>query len=127
MDKFKKYFKNVLVFFISFFILSSIFLAPASAQPINYRIPNPSRYDSLEEVISAAGSLIRPVFLLTFGAFILLGAITLLTSQGEAEKIEKAKRTITTAIIGFVIAVFAPTFANLVLGLVGADNLGVFG
>ncbi|MCA9381455.1 hypothetical protein KC678_04275, partial [Candidatus Dojkabacteria bacterium] len=82
--------------------------AKAYAQNINYKIPNPTRYNSLEDIIGAAGSLIRPLFLLTFGAMLLVGAFLVLTSQGNEEKIENGKKTIMAAIIGFAIAALAP-------------------
>lgn len=99
-----------------------ILVSTASAQNSNYAIPNPSRYDSLEDLISAAASLIRPVFLVTFGAMIIFGAFMLLTSSGDEEKIQTSRKTIIAAIVGFVIAVFAPTIVNFALSLVGVEG-----
>lgn len=93
------------------------------AQDLNYKIPNPSRYDNLEEIISAAGSLIRPLFLITFGAMLLVGAFLVLTSRGDEEKIENGKKTIMASIIGFVIAALAPTFVNFISSFIGVDGL----
>ncbi|MDQ6986085.1 MAG: hypothetical protein Q9M91_05800 [Candidatus Dojkabacteria bacterium] len=118
---------RIITYVLVFSITTYFSIGITHAQNLGYKIPNPSKFNSLEEIISAAASLIRPLFLLTFGAFIIVGAITLTTSRGEAEKVESAKKTITAAIVGFVIAVFAPSIANLVLGLLGADGLGLFG
>lgn len=106
-------------------LVSVLFVSSVSAQNLNYSIPNPSTYDSLEDLISAAASLIRPVFLVTFGGMIIFGAFTLLTSSGNEEKIESSRKTIIAAIIGFVIAVFAPTLVNFALSLVGVEGLGL--
>ena len=88
---------------------------------VNFAIPNPSRYNSLEEVISAVAALIRPLFILTFGAMLLFGAYSVLSSKGEDEKIANGKKTITASIIGFVIAVLAPSLVSLVANIIGID------
>jgi hypothetical protein len=88
----------------------------------NFTIPNPTRYSSLEDIINAATSLIRPVFILTFGAMVLYGGWVRLTSQGNPEKVQSSSQIIVAAIIGFAIAVFAPTivdFAGRLLGIQG--------
>lgn len=88
---------------------------------VNFAIPNPSRFNSLEDIISAAASLIQPLLIITFGAMIIVGAFLILSSQGQEEKIENGKKTITAAIIGFAIAVLAPTLVTLVSDLIGID------
>lgn len=104
-------------------LVFGIAYAPTTfAQNINYQIPNPSKYNSLEDIISAAASLIRPIFLITFGAMIIYGAFMLLTSSGNEEKVQTSRKTITAAIIGFIIAVFAPTLVNFALNLVGVEG-----
>lgn len=105
---------------ISFFFL---FRYQVSAQTINYRIPNPSNIDSLEELINLGASLIQPAFLLAFGAMILFGGFNILTSQGDSGKIETGKKTIIAAIIGFVISVLAPQLINLVTSALGVQGL----
>lgn len=115
--------RNKIVFTVSSLLMTiSLFMTTAYAQNINYKIPNPSKYDSLEEIISAVGSLIRPAFLLTFGAMIIVGAFYMMTSKGDEEKVMTAKKTITAAIIGFLIAALAPTIANFVTNLLGVEG-----
>ena len=120
MRKIKVILSSILVLTFAMFGLA----APASAQ-VNFKIPNPSKYNSLEDVINALASLIRPLFLITFGAMILVGAFLLLTSQGDEEKIANSKKTITAAIIGFTIAVLAPTIAGLVVNFLGVDGFSL--
>ncbi len=105
-------------------ILFIVNLTPVFAQNINFKIPNPSRFDNVEQIISAAGSLIRPVLLITFAGMILFGAFQLLTSQGNEDKVAGAKQTLTAAIIGFIIAVLAPTIVNVFTNLLGVQGLG---
>lgn len=119
--------KKIKLFFSTTFVVSLALLglkAPVSAQ-VNFRIPNPSRFESLEDIINALASLIRPIFLITFGAMLLVGAFLLLTSQGDEEKIANSKKTITAAIIGFSIAVLAPTIAGLVVNLLGVEGFNL--
>lgn len=87
------------------------------------QIPNPTSIDSLEELINAAAKLIVPLFILTFLAMLLFGAFTYLTAQGDDSKIENAKKIIVTAIIGFTLAVLAPSIANFVAGILGVQGL----
>jgi hypothetical protein len=109
-----------------FTVLSAlIFLSTieiAYAQNLEYKIPSPTEYESLEDIISAAGSLLRPLFLVTFGAMVLVGAFLMLTSQGNEEKVENSKKTIIAAIIGFAIAALAPTFVNIVTSFLGIEG-----
>ena len=89
----------------------------------NLTIPNPSRYNSLEDIINALAGLIRPVFILTFAAMVLYGAYMWITSQGDADKIKTARGIIIAAIVGFIIAVFAPTIVQFVGSLLGVNTL----
>lgn len=117
--------KKKLVAFIV--LVQGLLLAiPVSAQLTNvnqnFTIPNPTRYGSLEDIINAVTSLIRPVFIITFGAMVLYGGWVRLTSQGNPDKVKSSSQIIVAAIVGFAIAVFAPTivdFAGKLLGIQG--------
>lgn len=93
------------------------------AQSFSYQIPNPSRYDSLEEFISALTTLIQPIFVLTFAGFVLYGSWVRLTSQGDPEKIASSQKIIVAAATGFAIAVLAPSVVNVVTSLLGVEGL----
>lgn len=88
----------------------------------NARIPNITRYNSLEDIINALTGLIRPLFIITFFGILLYGAWLWLTSQGDPEKIKKARLVITSGIIGFALAVFAPNIVQIVGNLLGVNN-----
>lgn len=85
-------------------------------------IPNPSLYGSLEELINGAAQFIRPLFLITFGAMILISAGTIMTAQSDASKVQSGRQILIAAIIGFVLAVFAPAIVNFVTGLLGVSG-----
>jgi len=88
-------------------------------------IPNPSRIDSLEELINALTSLIRPIFIVTFLAMILYGAFVYITAREDEAKVKNARSIIIAAIVGFVIAVFAPAIVDLVLNFLGVPGLSI--
>jgi len=121
--KYNRLLKKIAINFLTTVFTFSIIANRASAQNINYKIPNPSKFESLEDVINSVASLIRPLFLITFGAMILMGAYQLLTSQGDDGKVENSKKTMTAAVVGFVIAVLAPTVVNFTLNLLGVDPI----
>lgn len=107
---------------LGFFTMS---VSTAFAQPVtNYKIPNPTKYENLEQVLSALASLIRPLFILAFGAMIIYGGWVRLTSKGDSDKVSSSVKIITAAATGFAIAVLAPTILNFVTGLLGVEGLG---
>ncbi len=118
----KKNLLKILNIFFSFSIFTSFLIVEVSAQNTGYKIPCPSRVCSLEEFISLIGSLIRPIFLVTFGAMIMYGAFLLLTSRGNEEQIENSKKTIMAAIIGFSIAALAPTIVGIITSFLGVEG-----
>ncbi|MFS8131384.1 MAG: hypothetical protein ACMG57_05415 [Candidatus Dojkabacteria bacterium] len=90
-----------------------------------FRIPCVTTYCTLEEFINALTKLIVPVFLLTFAAMLLYGAFVYLTARDSADKVASAKKIMVAAIIGFVLAVLAPTIVNFIAGLLGVQGLGI--
>lgn len=82
---------------------------------------NISEYDSLEEVVLSVLSIIPAVVALAFVAMIMYAGWVYLTSQGEPDKISKAKQTIVAAIIGFIIIVLAPSIVRLIASIAGVD------
>ncbi len=88
----------------------------------SFRIPNPTVYQTLEDLINAVTALIRPLFILTFGGMILYGAWVRLTSQGDPGKIEQSMKIIVAAIVGFAIAVFAPSIVDFIGKLIGVQG-----
>ncbi|BCX13773.1 MAG: hypothetical protein KatS3mg085_305 [Candidatus Dojkabacteria bacterium] len=110
------------IIFITIFY-TSVFLDRVNAQEFSYSIPSPTRYQSLEDVVSALGNLIQPIFILTFLAMVLYGAWVRLTSQGNADKLATSRKIIIAAIVGFTLAVLAPSIVNIVTGLLGVTGL----
>lgn len=55
--------------------------------------------------------------------FMLWGAIQWITSQGDKQKVAKARSTIIAAIIGLIIVIFAFFIVNSIGGLLGVPGL----
>lgn len=108
---------------ISSFLFVLAFNGKVSAQDFDYTIPNPSKYNSLEDLINVGTSLIRPAFILTFGAMVLYGAYVRLTAKTDEAKLASSVKIITAAATGFAIAVLAPTIVNLVASFLGTEGL----
>lgn len=54
---------------------------------------------------------------------VLYAAFMYMTSQGDAEKVSKATKTITYAAVAIVVALLAKGFPMLIASIVGADDL----
>lgn len=108
--------KNKIVIGCGAAILSlAIWIAPAVVFGVT--IENPlgstgSVEGLIEKIIDALMLLAGSVAAMA----IVYGAFTLLTSAGESEKVESAKKTITYAIIGLVIIALAKPIINFVIG-----------
>lgn len=90
-----------------------------------FRFPNPSIFNNLTDVINAITKLVVPLFLLTFAAMLLYGAFQYLTARDNADQVTSARKIMIAAIIGFILAVLAPTIVNFIAGLVGVQGLGI--
>ncbi len=108
---------SLLLVFLSYNI--SVFANAGGFVP---RIPNPSKFNTGEDIINALAGLIRPAFLIGFAAMLFFGAWTYLTAGPDDGKIKNAKNIITAAIGGFILAVLAPTIMNFIGGLLGVQG-----
>lgn len=110
MNKFFLY----LIVFVSFFALAGL----VSAQIV---IPNPLNVwtipDLLRNIFTAVAGLVGAISVI----MIVIAGIFYLTSAGSPEKMETAKKALTYAIIGMVVAVAAVTIVDTVLWVIGAQ------
>jgi len=89
--------------------------------PLGNFAPKQSNYStgSIALLISNIIGVLTFIAGLAFVVYLMLGTINLITSGGDAEKIQKAKLRITNAIIGLIIAVIAYPAAFVLGKLVG--------
>jgi hypothetical protein len=85
------------------------------------KIPNPTKFDSLEDIIEGAGTLIQPLFIIVFAFMVLYSAWMRLSSKGDSDKLETSQKMLIASIAGFAIAVLAPTIVTVVSDLLGTS------
>lgn len=59
--------------------------------------------------------------------FVIYGGVLWITSQGDKGKIDRARRTITYAIVGLIVIILSFTIVRIVGYLLGASALGDLG
>lgn len=95
--------------------------------------PLPSSYDPGENITSA-GKTLTDIFSNTLGVFTIvgglmfilyfvLGGISWISSGGEQDKVEKAKKQMTNGVIGLIIVVTAYGIIFIVSAVLGFDIL----
>ncbi len=75
--------------------------------------------DNKDTLMSTVGNIINfalGVLGIVAVAFIIMGGVTYITSNGDAAKLTKARNTIIYAVIGLVVALLAFAIVNFVLG-----------
>jgi len=116
--------KKIIFVFTStaIFLIFTVKKVSASAGGFIPRIPNPTRFESGEDIVNLAAQLVRPFFLIGFAVMLFVGAATYLTAGDNDNKVKSARNTIIAAIVGFALAVLAPTIMNFVSGLLGVQG-----
>lgn len=85
-------------------------------------IPNPSKYNSLEDVINTVSGLVRIVIVLALVIALMYGGWVRLSSQGNEDKVAQSSKIITSALIGFAIIVLAPVIVDFFGKFIGAQG-----
>ena len=90
---------------IKILILNKVFAA---------ELPNPIGTTSFGELLDQILSYLIMIAVPIAGLAMVWSAFQMITSEGETEKIEKAKRTIRWAVIGLIIILFAKGLALVI-------------
>jgi hypothetical protein len=93
---------------------------------VSFDLPNPLSCDGkdatapcvLDIIIRALLAIAAPIAVL----MILVGAFQILTAGGSAEKVENGRKTITYAVVGFVIVLFASSFVYIIKSFFGVQS-----
>ena len=89
----------------------------ANAQTVE--IPNPLRWDNIEEVINGIIDFLKIIVIPIGTVMVIIGGLQYMLSGGSEEKVTKAKSTILYAIIGIVIVLSVKFIVGIVQEILG--------
>lgn len=78
---------------------------------------------TFSQIISTSIGVITAIAFIYFLYRLVIGAVNIITAGSDKGKLEDAKKTITTAIIGLVVTISAIFIADLVGEILGVDIL----
>ena len=95
------------VAFVVGILIAGLFVNKSLAASITFT--NPLSYTTVESLLDNVLSSIQKIVVVLALIFLIIGAVMYIVSTGESETVERAKKAITMAIIGLVIAIAAPS------------------
>lgn len=98
-----------------------IFSQDASAQLTGAQttFENPIKFDTVEDALGNVLTVIQGIVGVLAVLMIVVGGIIYITSGGDQGRVQLAKTAVTAAIIGFALAIAAPTFLFEVYNVLG--------
>ena len=110
--------KKVLIISFSVFILAQVFFAwQVFAATPTMEIPNPLEAQTFEDLVRGIARWFYYVMVPVASIMVLYAAFLFMTSAGDEEKIKKAKRAITYAVVGVAIILIGAGFITLIKSL----------
>lgn len=85
---------------------------------------NPLKFNSIEEVLTSVMNNLKGIIATIAIIFIILGGALYMLSAGDEKMITRAKACWTAAVIGFAIAIAAPTFLREIKLILGGSDTG---
>lgn len=101
-------------------IISSFLAIPVLAATESVEIPNPLKVRSISELIDRVVNYIIGIATIIFPLVIIYGAFQLLTTGGDIEKAILGRKTITYAVIGYVLILISKGITMIVANILGA-------
>lgn len=114
--------KNITTFL--FMSIVMLFFSYSFAQGADVPFANPLKFDTIEGVVGALLENLMNILALVAVLFIVIGGLMYMLAGGDDKKITTAKSIITSAIIGFAIAISAGTFLKEVQKILGQTPAG---
>jgi hypothetical protein len=91
----------------------------SGSSSVSITLPNPLKYDTVQEVLTALLYALQGVIVVLSLVFIVIGAVLYITSGGRQSQVTAAKLAITAALIGLAIGILAPTFLKEIATVLG--------
>ncbi len=111
-------FAIVFVLPMSFFA-GDVFAASDSGEP---KFENPIAFNTVEGLLGNVLKTVQGIVAVLAVLMIVVGGIIYITSAGDQGRVDLAKKAITAAIIGLVLAIAAPTFLQEIYGVLGSTD-----
>ena len=94
----------------------------ASTSGSDITFPNPIKASTMSEFLGNVLSALLGVVAFISIIFIIIGAVMYMLSAGNEQAVERAKKTITGAVVGLAIAAAAPTFLKEIKTILGGAS-----
>ncbi len=112
----KKITKNLIAILLAMMIFTpSVSLAYTDAVEFS----NPLQFDTVDEVLGSLLTALQGVIVAIAIIFIIIGAILYMTSAGDEQKMQMAKKAVIASLIGMAIGVAAPAFLRQIAEILG--------
>ncbi len=115
----KKIFLAAIFAAVMFVFFSQTFLLGNKALADSITFTNPLSYTTVESFLDNVLSSIQKIVVVLALIFLIIGAVMYIVSTGESETVERAKKAITMAIMGVVIAIAAPSILKEIGTVIG--------
>lgn len=86
-------------------------------------IDNPLAFDTVEGLLDSILSTLQAIIAVISLIFVVLGGILYITAAGDEGKVEKAKGSITAALVGLALAIGAPSFLKQIGEVLGWGDI----
>jgi hypothetical protein len=84
-------------------------------------IENPVRINSVDDLLAKTLSAVQSIIAALAVLFIVIGGVIYITSAGDQQRVELAKKAVTASLIGLALALAAPAFLKEIYEVLGAD------
>ncbi len=116
--KFNKKTKNAIILLICILFIQMIFVSQALAQmKPALELPNPLNAKTFDDLVKGIAKWFYYIMVPVASIMVLYAGFLFMTSAGDEEKIKKAKRAITWAVVGVAIILIGAGFITLIKSL----------
>lgn len=84
---------------------------------------NPLQFSTVEQVLTSVLAALQGVIVVISIIFIIIGAVLYITSAGNDQRTEMAKKAITASLVGLAIGIAAPTLLKEIYTILGAKEI----
>lgn len=110
---------NILMFLMVILSIGAVPVLAATSQT-NVEIPNPLKVQSISQLIDRIVNYIIGIATIIFPLIIIYSAWQFLSAGGDMEKVVIARKTLTYAVIGYILILISKGITKIVADILGA-------